>query len=425
MRVSESPHVEAPTVVTFIAGVTAVASVMLTVSSELRDLQIAAAFAGFILLGELFRINLPGARESAPIGTAGAFGYAMLTTVAARPTADHPAQVAAVTATMMVVASVPYAVAARPMQLPAMARRFLTVAVCSVTFHGLIGSAGMATLASAQRGQRGSLLLITSVTALTAIGVDISVAATLRAGQHHVPLRVALRDEMIAGLRIGVSVAATGVLIALATRTMGLWALPVMSAPLMVTQLAFRRYSDITVTYLQTIRSLSRMSEIGGYTEPGHARRVSQLAVGVGQELGMAEGALLELEYAALMHDIGQLSLAEPIPGGATTVISPAQARRIAVRGAEVIRQTGVLEAVAEIVERQAHSYRRQHEGPDLAVPLASRIIRVANAYDDLVGDSPELARQMVALERLRLGMAFDYDPAVVDALSHVLERHR
>ena len=34
----------------------------------------------------------------------------------------------------------------------------------------------------------------------------------------------------------------------------------------------------------------------------------------------MSEPDLLDLEYAALMHDIGQLSLADPIPGGATVL---------------------------------------------------------------------------------------------------------
>mgnify|MGYP003453253490 CR=1 FL=1 len=40
-----------------------------------------------------------------------------------------------------------------------------------------------------------------------------------------------------------------------------------------------------------------------------------------------------DLEYAALMHDIGQLSLSDPIPGGATTMVSPLDQRQIAELG--------------------------------------------------------------------------------------------
>ena len=56
---------------------------------------------------------------------------------------------------------------------------------------------------------------------------------------------------------------------------MGYWALPVFCVPLLLTQFSFRRYAAIRATYLQTIRSLSRVTEVGGYTETGHARRVA------------------------------------------------------------------------------------------------------------------------------------------------------
>ena len=147
------------------------------------------------------------------------------------------------------------------------------------------------------------------------------------------------------------------------------------------------------------------------------------LAVAVGRELGMSDADLRDLEYAALMHDIGQLSLAEPIPGGATVVAAPGDQRRIAGLGADVIRQTGVLDQVATIVDQQAEPYRRAHQIDRAEVPLASRIIKAVNAYDDLVGESTETGRRLEALERLRLGMAYEYDPTVVDSLSKAVDR--
>ena len=66
--------------------------------------------------------------------------------------------------------------------------------------------------------------------------------------------------------------------------------------------------------------------------------------------------------------------------------------RRIAEKGAEVIRQTGVLDQVADIVERQAEPYRRPHEATDPTLPMASRIIKAANAFDDMVGESARVA---------------------------------
>jgi response regulator RpfG family c-di-GMP phosphodiesterase len=53
--------------------------------------------------------------------------------------------------------------------------------------------------------------------------------------------------------------------------------------------------------------------------------------------------------------------------------------------------------------------------------PLSSRIIRAANAYDDLVGSSPDPARAAEAVARLRLDTAAEYDPSVVDALGRLV----
>ncbi|HEY2077416.1 MAG TPA: HD domain-containing phosphohydrolase, partial [Streptosporangiaceae bacterium] len=198
----------------------------------------------------------------------------------------------------------------------------------------------------------------------------------------------------------------------------GMAELLVFIGPLLVTQLAFRRYAGIRATYLQTVRSLARVTEVAGYVEAGHSRRVSRLAVAVGRGLGLAEPELLALEYAALMHDIGQLSLRDPIPGGATLLVSPADQERIAELGAEVIRTAGVLDDVAELVRYQSRPAR----GHEPAPPLGSMIIKAANAFDDMVGSSTDRNRSAAALERMRLDPV-EYDAGVVAVLAEVAAR--
>jgi hypothetical protein len=273
------------------------------------------------------------------------------------------------------------------------------------------------------RGNATTMILAMLGAALVAAALDAVLASVARAGSNLPRLRTAIRDEVRAAAGINLAIGATGVLIALAARPLGLWALPVFTIPLLVTQFSVRRYAAIRATSLQTIRALSRVTEVGGYVEPGHSRRVSAVAVALGRELALSESDLLELEYAALMHDIGQLSFSDPIPGGATLVVAPAERRRIAELGAEIIRTTGTLEPVAHIVERQADPYRVAGIGADPKLPIASRIIKVANAYDDLVGDRVDRATTEAALERLRLGTTAEYDPRVVEALDRVLRR--
>lgn len=400
------------------AALLAIVAVVVTASSDgFVDRQVALAFAAFIALGELVRITLPGGRDAAPLATAGALGYVLLTRYNG-DTADHGAlQVVAVVVVSMLIGVAPHAFTGRAPSLDSLARRVLSVGVAAAIFR----STGLDGAVSDFRDARLAFVMIGVV--LVTLVVDAVLAAAVRAGADRAPFGAVLRNEVQAQVGIGSAIGATGALIALAATIMGGYALPVFVVPLLLTQFAFRRYAAIRESSLQTIRALSRVTELGGYTESGHSRRVSSLAVAVGRELGMSDSDLRDLEYAALMHDIGQLSLAEPIPGGATVVAAPGDQRRIARLGADVILQTGVLDNVAEIVAQQAEPYRRAHETERPDVPLAARIIKAVNAYDDLVGDSVEVGRRLDALERLRLGMAYEYDPTVVDFLSKTVER--
>jgi response regulator RpfG family c-di-GMP phosphodiesterase len=263
------------------------------------------------------------------------------------------------------------------------------------------------------------------VLAVVAAGVvDIWLAAFDRRWRLRTPFLAAARAELRLSVGLGAAIAATGVLIPLACRRMELWALPALSLPLLVTQFAYRRYAAIRATYAQTIRALSRITEVGGYVVAGHAERVTELAVATGRQLGLSEDELTDLEYAALLHDVGQLSLDDPIPRGSTLTVSPQHRTRVAGLGADIIRSSGFLDRVAELVERQAEPYRRNRRASDESVPLGSRIIKAVSAYDDLVTDGGGDARARAdALERLRLGMAYEYDPRVVSALTDVLGR--
>ncbi|MEU7748800.1 HD domain-containing phosphohydrolase [Nonomuraea sp. NPDC049158] len=396
------------------AGLVAVAGVAHTSAVGLDRPEIAIGFGALIAVGELARLTMPGNREVAPIGAAAALGYTLLLDLSDNPLRHTALQVVAVIAVGMIAGALPHLAVGRPPRLDAMARRLLTGALLAFAFRPLADPLFQLTRQDPPTWWPALGVMVTLIT-LTLL-IDVLIAALLRAEQVRTAFKVAVRDELNMAFPLGAAVAASGVLLALATHSMDLVALLVFAAPLLVTQVAFRKYAGIRATYLQTVRALSRVTEVGGYVEPGHSRRVSRLAVAVGRELGMAEPELLELEYAALMHDIGQLSLSDPIPGGATVLADPTQARRIAELGAEVIRQTGVLDRVAELVRRQCDQIA---EDP----PLSSRIIKAANAYDDLVGGSADRDRAGAALERLRLAVGTAYDPAAIEAMTRVVDR--
>jgi hypothetical protein len=385
--------------------------------------EIAVAFVALVAFGELLGVRLAGDRPSAPIASAAALGYAMLFDVGGRPVAQSVSQVVTVTAAGCTLATLIRAVAGRRTRLTVVARRVVLAAVVATIFR-LTASDRLTTLRfAAYKSQlRWVAFLLVAIVALATV-IDFVIAAFVRARGRGASFGWTLRDEISATAALSAAVGATGVLTALATPSMQLYALPVFCIPLLMTQFAFRRYASIRTTYRQTIRSLSRVTEVGGYVEEGHSHRVSQLAIAIGRELGLTENDLLELEYAALLHDIGQLSLIDPIPGGSTLVVAPVERRRVAELGADVIKTTGVLDRVADIVARQADPYRRHREAPDDTLPIESRIIKAASAYDDLVGANPTADANADALERLRLGMAYEYDPQVVETLTRVVAR--
>jgi hypothetical protein len=404
------------------AGVLLVASVAQTTGTGLKDSRTAIAFGILIAFGELLRLSLPGDRESAPIGTAGALAYALLIRVGSHAATHSAQQVVTVTAIGMIIGAMPHLAVGRPAKVGAMASRLLAVASVAFLFRPLAKDPSVADHWEI------SLLVMASLVIL-ALLVEVVLSALLRADEQRAMFWVVLVDELRVQAPLGAAVGASALLMAFAAEVMGLYALAVFTAPLLVTQVAFRRYSGIRTTYLQTVRSLAKVTEIGGYVETGHSERVSRLSVAIGRELGIHEPQLLELEYAALMHDIGQLSLSDPIPGGATVLVSREDQQRIAELGAGVIQQAKVLGSVADIVRRQTEPYRDVDFVHDATLPgvpgppLSSRIIRAANAFDDLVGGSLESARAAEAVQRLQLGTASEYDPRVVDALSRVVHR--
>ncbi len=99
---------------------------------------------------------------------------------------------------------------------------------------------------------------------------------------------------------------------------------------------------------------------------------------------------------------------------------APADQRSIAAEGGRIIRRAEIFEDVADYVEEQTVPYRMVRElGED--VPMASRIIKCANAYEHLTGgSSTRRSSRRRSSDPPRLG--YEYDPDVVDALTRIVE---
>jgi hypothetical protein len=419
-----------------VAGVVWVAvAVGWTVYGGVRGPAAACAFGGVVVLGEALRVP-PGAdREGAPLATAGALGYALL-----GPGGADAAQTVTVTFAGAVLGTAlrlhfpagaavagfepapAFAFAAGPPPPPAHGRH-AKPARTALPGRGEAGwgrevrraaGVGLAALCcQLLRGETrltGAVLAAGYIAVLCLVGLCDAVVAAALGPRSPV---VGIRDELRGLAGMGSAVCAGGVVLAVAVGSAGLWAVPVVALPLLLTQFGLRGHAAVRATYRQTVSTLARATEVAGYTPEGHARRVGRLATAVGRELGLPARRLMLLEYAALMHDIGQLSLVDPVPRGATEPLDAGRREAIATLGGEVVRRTGAPAEVALIVEGQARPYREQ--------PLAGRIVRAVNDYEDLTGESGGPDGRLAAVERLRLDTAHTYDPRVVEALTRVL----
>lgn len=265
-------------------------------------------------------------------------------------------------------------------------------------------------------GQQWVYALMLWIVSLVAMGARALVIASIAAGAERRTLWVTLRDELGTFGMISLATATTAVMIVLSRDAIGLWGPIFFVLPLLLSFAAARRYVQTRQTYRETIAALARLTDLTGHTPTDHAHRVADLSVRLAHQRGLTQREIDILEYAALLHDLGQIVLDEPIRGGATLLIAPRDQERIADDGVAIIRHSGVLEDAAVVLSKQAIPFRRVLEH-DERLPIEARIIRLANAFDDLTGGSSDPTDQSLAIERIQLGLGYEYDPDLVDDL--------
>lgn len=266
--------------------------------------------------------------------------------------------------------------------------------------------------------------LAITLAALMSSAVRTVVVTLVAARTERRSFGVCLQDEVVTFGMLSIASATTAAMVVLSRAAIGLWGPVFFVLPLALSFAAARRYAHIRQTYRETIAALARLTDLAGYTTPDHARRVADLSVELARRRGLSQREIDTLEYAALLHDLGQVALEEPIPGGATVLAAPRDQERIATDGVAIMRHSGMLDGAAELLARQAIPFRRMLED-DERIPLEARIIKLANAFDDLTGGSRDRGAESLAIERIQLGLGYEYDPALVDDLISVVHEQR
>ena len=192
-----------------------------------------------------------------------------------------------------------------------------------------------------------------------------------------------------------------------------------------------RLHAAVNRQMMSTIHALASAVDAKDRYTHDHAGRVAQLCVATARQLGVTDEVRCRgVELAALLHDIGKIGIPDAILSKPTTL---SRAEFIEIQkhveiGARIVEHVPGLEEVSKSI----YHHHERHDGlgyptglSDGSIPLAARLITVADTFDALTSDRPyrSAGPTKEALLELRRNAGTQFDPAVVDAFIEVIEQ--
>jgi HD-GYP domain-containing protein (c-di-GMP phosphodiesterase class II) len=182
---------------------------------------------------------------------------------------------------------------------------------------------------------------------------------------------------------------------------------------------------ELSGAYRGTALLLGEVVEADDAYTGSHSRDVVELSMSVGPILGLNADQLRKLEFAALLHDVGKISIPKSIinkPGPLD-----AEERRIiethTVEGETMLKSVGGLLGEVGTIVRSCHERYDGLGYPDRlageTIPVEARIVACCDAFNAMTTDrSYRRAMPLAdALGELQANRGTQFDPRVVDAL--------
>ena len=204
---------------------------------------------------------------------------------------------------------------------------------------------------------------------------------------------------------------------------------PIAAALLWIPLVGFRHWAKTTVDLAQTNRELLELMiksiEARDPYTSGHSRRVSQYATLTARALRLGEREIEKIGTAALLHDVGKIHEKYGPILRKTDKLSLDEWAVMKEHPADGAELVATMTRLTEFVPAIRHHHERWGGAgyPDgiegEAIPLASRIIMVADTIDAMTTVRPyrgALSEEDVRAELLKL-RGEQFDPLVVDTL--------
>ncbi|MGB3683697.1 MAG: HD-GYP domain-containing protein [Rubrobacteraceae bacterium] len=177
-----------------------------------------------------------------------------------------------------------------------------------------------------------------------------------------------------------------------------------------------------------TARTLARAIEVCDPRLGQHSRAVSNMSRRIGREMSLGRDQVEALAVGALLHDVGKLGLPDSILHKPMAL--SAEEREIVkqhpLMGDQILSSSAELSPARPTVKHHHESfdgsgYPDGLRGED--IPVAARIVLVADAFDSMTRDRPYRQRLPVeeALEEILRCSGAQFDPAVARILQRIM----
>ncbi len=183
-------------------------------------------------------------------------------------------------------------------------------------------------------------------------------------------------------------------------------------------------YEELKQSYAVAVEVFADLLELREGIGSGHSRRVAEYARLIATELGLEEHDLQDVYFAALLHDIGKITLSDSVLSRPYLSLPDKERKKMeehSLIGERALLALEPLQTAARMIRH--HHERYDGEGyPDRlageAIPLGARILAVASDYDALrLGTLAEgLFTDDEARSYIEKNGETRYDPRVVDA---------
>jgi putative two-component system response regulator len=180
---------------------------------------------------------------------------------------------------------------------------------------------------------------------------------------------------------------------------------------------------EIKKLFLGAIEALVSALEAKDRYTGGHSRRVTEIALALGNELGLSTKDMEDLRWGSLLHDVGKIAIDQLIqnkPGKLTREEYEHIMTHTHV-GAQIVKPV-VNEKISEMIEHHHDHYdggglHQVIAGND--IPLGARIIAIADAFDAMTSDRPYRSAMSIAeaIDEIKRYAGTQFDPNIVTAL--------